>query len=145
MGELPENLGDRIARLRRALGWNQTELADRTGCKPSQISKYERNTYEPGLSTLSRIAAVFGTSTDYLITGKEAPPAEPDRLIALWPVLERLPRSLRNEIAEFLRTVLYAQSLLRLGELDWQRRPSTSSPAGKTARRLGQSRAKRSR
>lgn len=145
MGELPETLGDRIARLRRALGWNQSELADRVGCKPAQISKYERNAYEPRLSTLTRFAAVFGTSTDYLITGKEAAPVEPDQLIPLWPVLERLPLGLRNEIARFLNTVLRAQSLLRLSELAWQRRPSRSSPADKPARRVRQSRAKRSR
>ncbi|HEX5720864.1 MAG TPA: helix-turn-helix transcriptional regulator [Thermoanaerobaculia bacterium] len=118
MGELPERLGDRIARLRRSLGWHQPELAARVGCKPAQISKYERNAYEPKLATLSRLAAVFGTSTDYLITGKEPPPAEPDLLIAIWPALERLPRDLRNEIAGFLRTVLRAQALLGLSERD---------------------------
>ena len=143
MSEPPEKLGDRIARLRRSLGWNQAELADRAGCKPHQISKYERNAYEPRLSILSRLAAILGTSTDYLITGKEAAPAGPDQLIALWPFLERLPLGLRNELAEFLRTVLYAQSLLGLSELDWQRRPS--SPADIPARRGRRNRAKRSR
>ena len=112
MSEPPEKLGNRIARLRRALGWNQSDLAARVGCKPAQISKYERNAYEPGLSTLSRLAAAFGTSTDYLLTGKEAPHPEPDRLIAIWPALERLPRDLRNEIADFLNTVLRAASHL---------------------------------
>lgn len=42
-----ERLGDRIARLRRSLGWNQAELAARIGGKTTQISKYERGTYEP--------------------------------------------------------------------------------------------------
>ncbi len=126
MGELSETLGDRIARLRRVLGWNQSDLAARVGCKPAQISKYERNIYEPKVSTLSRLAAVFGTSTDYLLTGREPPHPEPDRLIALWPVLERLPRDLRNEIADFLNAVLRAESLLGLGELAWQRLPSQS-------------------
>jgi transcriptional regulator with XRE-family HTH domain len=107
-----ERVGDRIARLRRSLGWNQAELARRVDCKPAQISKYERNVFEPGLLTLSRIAAALGTSTDYLITGKEAAQAGPDRLTALWAELERLPLDLRNEIADFLRTVLDAQSLL---------------------------------
>ncbi|HWN43412.1 MAG TPA: helix-turn-helix transcriptional regulator [Thermoanaerobaculia bacterium] len=122
MGELQERLGDRIARLRRALGWNQSDLAARVGCKLAQISKYERNAYEPRLATLSRMAAVFGTSTDYLITGREAPHLEPDRLIAIWPALERLPRDLRNEIADFLNAVLRAESLLGLAELACQRR-----------------------
>jgi transcriptional regulator with XRE-family HTH domain len=50
MAELPETLGDRIARLRRSLGWNQSELADRVSCRPNQISKFERGTYEPKLA-----------------------------------------------------------------------------------------------
>ncbi len=133
MGELPETLGDRISRLRRSLGWDQADLAERVGVKPAQISKYERGVYEPKLSTLSRIAAVLGTSTDYLIAGKEPAVLEPDHLIALWPVLQQLPLTLRNEIAGFLRTILHAQSLLGLSEVAWQR-PRRSSPAGEPVR-----------
>jgi transcriptional regulator with XRE-family HTH domain len=118
MGELPETLGDRILRLRRSQGWDQAGLAERAGVKPTQISKYERGIYEPKLSALSRIAAVLGTSTDYLITGKEATAAGPDPLLVLWPALEQLPLALRNEIAGFLRTVLHAQALLGLSERD---------------------------
>jgi transcriptional regulator with XRE-family HTH domain len=140
MAEQPEKLGDRILRLRRALDWDQAELAERAGVKPTQISKYERGTYEPKLSALSRIAAVLGTSTDYLITGKEAAALEPDHLIALWPTLQQLPLALRNEIAGFLRTVLHAQSLLGLSEVAWQR-PRRSSPTGKPARRRQRNRA----
>ena len=128
MAEVPETLGDRILRLRRTLGWDQADLADRAGVKATQISKYERGTYEPRLSALSRIAAVLGTSTDYLITGKEAA-LEPDHLIALWSSLAQLPLTLRNEIAGFLRTVLHAQSLLGLSDVAWQRPRASSSPA----------------
>ena len=117
MVELMEKLGDRIAKLRRALDWSQSDLAFRVGCKPAQISKYERNAYEPGLATLTQLAVAFGTSTDYLLTGREAPHAGPDRLTTLGPLLERLPRELRNEIADFLSTVLRAASDLGLNEL----------------------------
>ena len=145
MAELPETLGDRIARLRRSLGWKQAELADRVGCKPTQISKFERGAYEPRLATLCRLAAAFGTSTDYLLTGRDATPREPDQLIALWPVLERFPLALRNEIAGFLKTVVYAQALLGLGDVTWQRPRGSSSPAHNPERRGRRNRAKRSR
>ena len=56
MVELPETLGDRIARLRRSLGWSQAELAGRVGCKLTQVSKYERGAYEPRLATLILLA-----------------------------------------------------------------------------------------
>lgn len=102
--------------------WNQNELAARAGVKPNQISKYERGTSEPRLAVLCGIAAALGTSTDHLLTGKEGAPAQPDRLAGLWPVLERLPLPLRNEIADFLETVLEAHSLLGLGGWVWRRR-----------------------
>ena len=126
-----ESQGDRIARLRRALRWSQANLAMKVGVKPSQISKYERNAYEPRLDTLSRIAAVLGTSTDYLITGKEATSAQPDRLLALWPVLAQLPPGLRNGIADFLSSVLYAQALFeRSGQGSLASRSETSVRVG---------------
>jgi transcriptional regulator with XRE-family HTH domain len=145
MAELPETLGDRIARLRRSLGWNQAELADRVGCKPAQVSKYERGAYEPRLATLSRLAAAFGTSTDYLLTGRETTPRAPDQLIGLWPALERLPLALRNEIAGFLKTVVYAQALLGLSDVARQRPRGSSGPAHHPAKRGRRNRAKRSR
>ena len=132
---LEERLGDRIARLRRSMGWNQNVLAARIGGKPTQISKYERGTYEPRLAALCRLAAALGTSTDYLLTGREAARAQPDPLATLWPALEALPLDLRNEIARFLNSVLYAQALLGLSELDRPLRSGGSSPAGKPARR----------
>ena len=122
-----ESQGDRIARLRRISGLSQAELGERAGVTASQISKYERNAHEPKVSTLNRIAAVLGTSTDYLITGKEAPPAEPDRLLALWPALERLPLGLRNELAGFLKTILYAQTLFERAEPRRTRRSPADS------------------
>jgi transcriptional regulator with XRE-family HTH domain len=112
--EQPESFGDRLARLRRSLGWSQKELAARVGQKSNQISKWERGTYEPRFSVVVGLAAVLGTSTDYLLTGKEEL-VEPDRLADLWPALERLPLRLRNEIADFLKTVLRAGCLFGFG------------------------------
>ena len=103
-----ERFSDRIARLRRRKGWTQAHLAERVGAKPSQISKYERGDLEPKLSILISLASVLETSTDYLLTGREK---RPDRLLVLWPLLERLPLGLRNEIAEFLKTILEAYGL----------------------------------
>ena len=121
-----ETVGDRIARLRRKLGMNQAELAARAGCRPNQVSKYERGTYDPKLPVLSGLATALGISIDYLVTGKETSP-EPDRLLALWPVLGRLPLGLRNEIAGFLTSVIYAQSLFGLSEAVPQQRGASSA------------------
>lgn len=65
---------------------------------------------------LVNLAAALGTSTDYLLAGKEVL-VEPDRLADLWPALELLPLGLRNEIADFLKTLVRAGCLVGFGGL----------------------------
>ena len=113
MSKTEASFGDRIARLRRTRGWTQAQLAERVAVKAGQISKYERGDYEPRLSILTSLAAVLETSTDFLLTGRET---RPDRLLVLWPLLERLPVRLRNALADFLESVLRAHSLLLGGQ-----------------------------
>ena len=63
-------LGGRITLLRRGSGWSQTELARRLHISPSAVGMYEQGRREPSLQGLVEMAAVFGVSTDYLLTGK---------------------------------------------------------------------------
>lgn len=111
--QLPERLGDRIARLRRAKGWNQRELAARAGTKGSQISRFERGSYQPRLETLSQLAEALETTTDFLLTGREAKEERDARLRARLPVLESLPREFRNVLVEFLDIVLNTHETIR--------------------------------
>lgn len=72
-------LGARIARLRKAAGMNQAELADRIGVSTSAIGMYEQGRREPSCALLVSLARALGTSLQYLLTGDEAeaPPAPP--------------------------------------------------------------------
>lgn len=70
-------LGERIALLRRGLGWNQAELAQRLHISTSAVGMYEQGRREPSLAGLVELAAVLRVSTDYLLTGK--PLVESDR------------------------------------------------------------------
>ena len=63
-------LGDRIALLRRGRGWSQTELAQKLHISASAVGMYEQGRREPSLEGVVELAAVFGISTDYLLTGK---------------------------------------------------------------------------
>lgn len=63
-------LGERIMLLRRGSGWSQTELARKLHISPSAVGMYEQGRREPSLQGLVEIAAVFGVSTDYLLSGK---------------------------------------------------------------------------
>ena len=69
-------LGDRIALLRRGMGWSQTELAQRLHISASAVGMYEQGRREPSLEGLVELAAVFGVSADYMLTGKPLTPTD---------------------------------------------------------------------
>lgn len=52
-------IGSNIKELRESLGLSQNDLASRTGCSFSQISKYERGLNVPRGETIERIAAAL--------------------------------------------------------------------------------------
>lgn len=63
-------LGARIASLRRSAGWSQMELARRLQISASAVGMYEQGRREPAAELLVAMAALFGVSVDYLLTGK---------------------------------------------------------------------------
>ena len=149
-GGTAESLGDRIARLRRAKGWNQKELADRIGAKPTQISKYERGTYLPRPDLLPRLGEALGVSLDYLMTGRNGEPRRDFRLRERVEALETLPESQRSNLVAFLDALLAAHQLLRRyqellqqhgrGAEQPERRPPAKTPARGRARKGNRSR-----
>lgn len=62
-------LGIRIAALRHQAGLSQKALANRLGVSASTVGMYEQGRREPSAGRLVEMAAVFGVSTDYLLTG----------------------------------------------------------------------------
>ena len=58
---------ERFRYLRKSKNLAQSQLANLIGVDRSTISSYESNIRQPSLDTLSRIADVFGVSTDYLL------------------------------------------------------------------------------
>lgn len=65
-------LGERIAKLRKAKGLSQYDLADRLGFSRGKLSNYEQGSRQPDYDTLKKIADFFEVSLDYLITGNES-------------------------------------------------------------------------
>lgn len=57
----------RMLEERKKLGISQKELADKLNVSQKSISKYERGTRRPSYETLSKMAAIFGVSVDYLL------------------------------------------------------------------------------
>lgn len=60
-------LGQNIARLRKARGITQAELAEQLHFTYQAVSNWERGVSEPDSDTLLRLAAFFGVSTDELL------------------------------------------------------------------------------
>ena len=65
----------RLKALRAAAKKTQFEVATEIGVKELTISRYERGAQEPQAEILARLAALFGTTVDYLIHGE--PPNAP--------------------------------------------------------------------
>ena len=76
-------IGPRIASLRRERGLSQAELAARIRVSPSALGMYEQSRREPSADTMVALASALGVSTDFLLTGRVANPAEADALSAL--------------------------------------------------------------
>src|SRR5574344_299271 len=63
-------IGERIYEERKRKGLSQTDLADQLGLSTKAVSKWETGEAQPTLDNISRLAEVFGVTTDYLISGK---------------------------------------------------------------------------
>lgn len=65
-------LGKRIAEHRKRLGLTQDQLAEQLGVTAQAVSKWENDQSCPDITTLPRLADIFGTSVDALL-GRDAP------------------------------------------------------------------------
>ena len=60
-------LGEKILNLRKARGWSQEELADRTGVSRQAVSRWESGSAKPDADKIVVICDLFGISADYLL------------------------------------------------------------------------------
>ncbi len=62
-----ETIGKRIAHHRKRMGLTQDRLAELLGVTAQAVSKWENNQSCPDITTLPRLADIFGVSTDELL------------------------------------------------------------------------------
>lgn len=77
--------------LRKAKGLTMKELGKQFGLAESTVSLYERGLHEPDLDTVTKFAAFFGVSVDYLLGGDEPSPTPHDTRAEAKRLLEGLP------------------------------------------------------
>ncbi len=75
-----ETLGRRIARLRQALGWTQSQLAERLGASRVAVSHFEMGLALPSERTVVLLAGVFKLEPHELVEGTSYPQTKAERL-----------------------------------------------------------------
>ena len=101
--------GERLARLRKAAGYTQTELGDILGLSQRMMTYYEREGGRPPAHLLGQMAEILGVSVDELlgletVRGKPAP-----RNSRLWRKLreiEKLPPGDRKVVMKLVDGLL---------------------------------------
>ena len=69
----PETLGRRLASQRALHGLTQQEVADKVGTSQAYISVLENDqATAPPITTIQRLAELFGVTIDYLVNGVAA-------------------------------------------------------------------------
>ena len=113
--------GKRILYYRKRLGLTQDQLAEKMGVSPQAVSKWERDLSCPDITTLPRLAEIFGITTDELL-GVATP--EPETVVREGEPEPRLKREERtpwtwswNLGRGKWQTLVGALSLLALGGL----------------------------
>ncbi len=61
------NVGKRICELRKEKGWTQAQLAERLFVTDKAVSKWEQGRGDPELSSIVKLAEIFGITTDCLL------------------------------------------------------------------------------
>ena len=73
MGSLYEEVGARIAELRRTNGWTQEQLAEKVDRNASYLARIEAGKRKATLDTLALIAAALGVPVRALLPDVELP------------------------------------------------------------------------
>lgn len=109
-------IGEKIKALRKKRGWSQTELGERVGIKPQNISKYEKNKTVPRESTLQVFAEVFQmplSEFTQLVTPIDIPDLDPEiaEYMRAIPTLDEEDQAAIKRLLKALVTAKRAQNL----------------------------------
>ena len=70
--EMRKAFGLRVKALRKQRKWTQKELATKVGVRTPQLNKYEAGLHVPPADKLVRLAELFDSTVDYLLTGNSS-------------------------------------------------------------------------
>ena len=91
-----DRIGLRILTLRKMQKLTQEELAEKLEVSPQAVSKWENGQSYPDISLIPRLAAIFGVTTDLLLTGEKE----------TTPPVKLLPPEERKNIKDMMLRIL---------------------------------------
>lgn len=106
-----QELGQRVAQLRKELGWTQTQLAQALGISQQLIAAYERGARKIPASTLPTLARLFAVPLEQLV-GIEPLPAKRGPASTLQRQMEQIssmPKGKQKFITEMLEALIKQQ------------------------------------
>lgn len=110
-----EPFGTRMARLRKAAGLSQRDLAKDLGVTQRMIAYYEAHSDHPPAHLLPALVEIFGVSTDELLGLKPFKPARPasQRLLQRLRKIDKLPPKDKKQLLALIDAFLERNDLVR--------------------------------
>jgi len=113
-----ESFGERLARLRKAAGFSQRELATELGISHRVIAYYEGETEHPPTHLLPHLAKALKVSADELMgleKTKKNGRTQDTRLWRRFSQVEKLPPPKRKQIVQILDAFLGSEKVKKTG------------------------------
>ena len=100
------NLGERIQILRKEAGLTQVELAKQIAISHPEMARYEIKGVQTPADVLKKLADLFGTSVDLLVSGNNETKAQATlkdaELIKQFKEVDQLPETEKNTILKVI-------------------------------------------
>ena len=106
--DIRKDFGQRIKQLRKQRNWTQKELAVKIDVRFPQLNKYECGLHTPPMEKLIKMAEVFDTTIDFLLTGdrSEQRPMHNLRLLERFQALEEFNAEDREAVIKLIDAMI---------------------------------------
>ncbi len=103
---MPTPLGDKIRRLRKDKKMSLDALADAAEMSKSYLWELEnRDTANPTMDKVAKIAAVLGVTSEFLLDNRETEPADEVADRAFFRKYQKLPPATKQKIQDILKVI----------------------------------------
>jgi transcriptional regulator with XRE-family HTH domain len=124
MREIDRHVGARIVRVRRFMGWTQSDLAGAIGVSFQQIQRYEAGGATIYAARLGAIADATGADVEYFFDGSRAGSEAPNGAADVVLLFASLSASARQQLLGLAGTLLDHEAACHQGDQHKQKRPT---------------------